>query len=75
MIQECPVCSRSLRLLEKLSGCCVMCKHCRGCFVAADSETACQDSLVVRDALLHRVDELLGGLDDSNAAHSDTEVL
>ncbi len=57
-VQECPTCGRNLEVRVEYLGRRVVCQHCRGQFVACDSDNAdyCSES---GTALLRRAEELL----------------
>jgi hypothetical protein len=57
-VQECPTCGRNLEVRVEYLGRRVVCQHCRGQFVACDSDHAdyCSES---GTALLRRAEELL----------------
>ena len=57
-VQECPTCGRNLEVRVEYLGRRVVCQHCRGQFVACDSDNAdyCSESCT---ALLRRAEELL----------------
>jgi hypothetical protein len=57
-VQECPTCGRNLEVRVEYLGRRVVCQHCRGQFVACDTDHAdyCSES---GTALLRRAEELL----------------
>ncbi len=57
-LQECPTCGRRLEIRVEYLGRNVTCQHCRGWFVASDSQSAA-DSTSQTMSLLHRADKLL----------------
>ncbi len=57
-VQECPTCGRSLEIRVEYLGKKVVCQHCRGALVAADSTMRC-DCGENHNSLLRRADELL----------------
>ena len=59
-IQSCPTCGRTLQVRVEYLGRSLVCQHCRGAFVAAHPDSLPPPSSDSSDALLERVDELLG---------------
>ena len=57
-VQECPTCSRRVRVCVEYLGKRIQCRHCRGDFVARDPVNGL-DSTEEDSALLQRVDQLL----------------
>ena len=57
-VQDCPTCGRKVRVCVEYLGMKIQCRHCRGTFVASDTEMDPSGSNS-RLALLQRVDELL----------------
>lgn len=62
-IQECPTCGRNLRIRVEYLGRQVLCKDCRGEFVACDPESAQYPPMDSGIALLQRADELLASVE------------
>lgn len=56
-VQECPTCGRSLHIRVEYLGKRVICQHCRGAFLASDSEGT--HGALTDSALLRRAEELL----------------
>jgi hypothetical protein len=57
-VQECPTCGRTLQIRVEYLGRRVVCQHCQGAFIAADSNMRC-DFGESKKSLLRRADELL----------------
>jgi RNase P subunit RPR2 len=58
-VQECPTCGRRLQIRVEYLGRKVICRHCQGQLVAADSSNVRLDPAESNNALLRRADELL----------------
>lgn len=58
-VQECPKCGRSLHIRVEYLGKRVVCQHCRGQLLAADSEIIPRNVADSGLELLRRADELL----------------
>lgn len=58
-VQECPTCGRRLQIRVEHLGRKVVCQHCQGHFIAADSANCPCDCVELGNALLRRADELL----------------
>jgi hypothetical protein len=58
-VQECPTCGRRLQIRVEYLGRKVVCQHCQGHLIAADSTTLRCDGLQSNAGLLRRADELL----------------
>lgn len=56
-VQECPTCGRSLEVRVEYLGKRVVCQHCRGLFVASNSDMA--QEMSDSGVLMRRADELL----------------
>jgi DNA-directed RNA polymerase subunit RPC12/RpoP len=62
-MQDCPTCGRQLQVRVAYLGRTVMCQHCRGRFLAADSADGAADASSSGLALLQRADELIATAD------------
>ena len=58
-VQECPTCGRRLQIRVEYLGKQVVCQHCKGQLIAADSANSRCDGRKSSNALLRRADELL----------------
>jgi hypothetical protein len=58
-VQECPTCGRNLEVRVEYLGKKVICQHCRGQFVAADSTNDASYFSESGTGLLRRAEELL----------------
>jgi hypothetical protein len=58
-LQECPTCGRRLQIRVEYLGRKVVCQHCQGHFIAADSANFRCDGVESGHNLLRRADELL----------------
>jgi hypothetical protein len=58
-VQECPTCGRRLQIRVEYLGRRVVCQHCQGHLVAADSTNLRCDGVDSSNILLRRADELL----------------
>jgi hypothetical protein len=57
--QDCPACSRKLRVRLAYLGRQVACQHCKAEFIAAETASRSSPQADWRDSLLQRADELL----------------
>ncbi|HEY4761193.1 MAG TPA: hypothetical protein VIH42_11490 [Thermoguttaceae bacterium] len=64
-VQECPTCGRSLQIRVEYLGKKVVCQHCHGALLAADSTMRfdCGES---NSSLLRRAEELLATVSQQN---------
>ena len=58
-VQECPTCGRRLQIRVVYLGRKLVCQHCQGQMIAADSTNLRCDCMKSNNVLLHRADELL----------------
>ncbi len=58
-VQECPTCGRRLQIRVVYLGRKLVCQHCQGQMIAADSTNLRCDCAESSNVLLHRADELL----------------
>jgi RNase P subunit RPR2 len=58
-VQECPACGRCLQIRVEHLGKRVVCQHCQGQLIAADSANSRCDGGESSNALLRRANELL----------------
>lgn len=61
-VQECPTCGRRLQIRVEYLGKRVVCQHCQGHLLAADSSNCRCDGMSHGSALLRRADELLDSI-------------
>ena len=61
-VQECPVCGRRLQIRVEYLGRSVVCQHCQGRLVAADSANQRCDCPEPASSLIRRADELLASV-------------
>lgn len=61
-VQECPTCGRRLQIRVEYLGKRVVCQHCQGHLIAADSANSRCDGGEPNNALLRRADELLDSI-------------
>ena len=57
--QDCPACSRPLRIRREYSGQLVVCQHCRANFTARERRGSHVVASEWRDTMMQRADELL----------------
>lgn len=57
--QDCPTCGRALHVRVEYLGREVVCRHCRGSFVAAESDSVSASASLSGIKLLQRADDLL----------------
>ena len=58
-VQECPTCGRKLQIRVEYLGRKVVCRHCQGNLIAADSTNVRCDCGTPTNALVRRANELL----------------
>lgn len=62
--QDCPTCGRGLQVRVTYLGKTVVCRHCRGRFLAQDPESVAASPEDSSEAVLNRAEELLATADE-----------